>query len=70
MLKGRFKILLKIINIPLCHMLDLITTCICLHNMYIANSAGFDMDQALEAQKDAQIEVNITFGNLKGVDIF
>jgi len=44
MLKGRFRILLKIIDIPLCHMLNLVATCICLHNMYIANSNGFHMD--------------------------
>jgi hypothetical protein len=44
MLKGRFIILLKRINIPLRHMLDLVTTCIYLHNMYIANLDGFDMD--------------------------
>jgi hypothetical protein len=28
------------------------------------------MDQALEAQKNAQIEGNTTFGNLKEVNIF
>jgi hypothetical protein len=37
MLKGRFRILLKKINIPLRHMLNLVMTCICLHNMCIAN---------------------------------
>jgi len=42
MLKGRFKILLKIINISFCHMLDLVMVCICLNNMCIANSDGFD----------------------------
>ncbi len=36
----------------------------CLHNMCIASSNGFDMDQALEAQKYAQIETNTTFRNL------
>ncbi len=51
-------------------MLDLVTSYIYLHNMYIANSDGFDMIMALEAQRDAQIEINITFGNLKGVTIF
>jgi hypothetical protein len=44
MLKGRFRILLKGIGIPLCHMLDLMMACLCLHNMCIANSNGFDMD--------------------------
>jgi hypothetical protein len=44
MLKGKFKILPKIVNIPLCHMPDLVLACICLHNMCIASSDGFDMD--------------------------
>jgi hypothetical protein len=44
MLKGSFKILLKKVDIPLHHMLDLVTICICLHNMCIANLDGFDMD--------------------------
>jgi hypothetical protein len=37
MLKGKFRILLKKINIPLHHILDLITNCICLHNMCIVD---------------------------------
>jgi hypothetical protein len=44
MLKSEFKILLKEVNIPLHHMPNLVTTCICLHNMHIVNSNGFDMD--------------------------
>ncbi len=51
-------------------MLDLVMTCICLYNMCIANLDGLDMHLALEAQIDAQIEVNTTFENLKIVDIF
>jgi hypothetical protein len=43
MLKGRFRILLKRIDIPLCCMLDLMMTYICLHNMCIANLDGFDI---------------------------
>jgi len=51
MLKGRFRILLKRINSPLCHMPDLVMACICLHNVCIANSNGFDMDWALDAER-------------------
>jgi hypothetical protein len=51
-LKGRFRISLKRVDIPLCHMLDLVTVCICLHKMCIANLDGFDMDWALEVQKE------------------
>jgi hypothetical protein len=38
--------------------------------MCIVNLDDFNMDWALEVQKDAQIGTNTTFGNLKGVDIF
>ncbi len=46
----------------------MIMICMCSHNMSIVNLDDFDMDWALEVQKDAQIEANTTFGNLKGVD--
>ncbi len=70
MLKSRFRILLKRVNIPFCHMLNLVMACICLHNMCIANLNGFDMDWALEVQKNAQIEANTTFVNLKKANFF
>jgi len=70
MLKGRFRILLKRINIPLRHMPNLVTTCICLLNMCIANLDGFDMDWALEVQKETQTKVNSTFGNIKRTNLF
>jgi hypothetical protein len=44
MLKSKFKILLKEVNIPLHHMPNLVMTCISLHNMHIVDSNGFDMD--------------------------
>jgi hypothetical protein len=53
MLKGMFRILFKRIDIPLGRMSDMVMTCICLHNMCIANSYGFDMDWALEVQREA-----------------
>jgi hypothetical protein len=31
-------------------MLNLVTTCICSHNMHIVNLDGLDMDLGLEAQ--------------------
>jgi len=65
MLKNKLKILLKKVNIPFCHMPNLVMACICLHNMCIANLDGFNMDWALEVQKNAQIETNTTFGNLE-----
>jgi hypothetical protein len=44
MLEGKFKILFKIVDIPLRHISNLVMICICLHNMCIVNSNGFDMD--------------------------
>ncbi len=38
--------------------------------MCVANSNGFDMEWALNAQRFAQIETNTTFGNLKGTNVF
>ncbi len=49
---------------------NLVMASICLYNMCISNLDGFDMDQVLEVQKDAQIEANTTLGNFKRVDIF
>jgi hypothetical protein len=51
-------------------MLDLVMASICLHNTCIVNLDGFNIDWALEAQKDAQIETNTTFRNLKKTNIF
>jgi hypothetical protein len=33
--------------------------------MCIVNSVGFDVDWALEVQRNAKIETNTRFGNLK-----
>jgi hypothetical protein len=38
--------------------------------MCIANLDGFNIDWALEVQRNAYIETNTTFENLKGVDNF
>ncbi len=70
LLEGKFAILLKIVDIPLHHMSNLVMVCICWHNMLIVNSNGFDMDYALKAQKESQAKTNSTFDNIKGVDKF
>ncbi len=44
MLGGKLKILVKIVDIALRHVSNLVMVCICLHNMCIVNSNGFDMD--------------------------
>ncbi len=54
MLKEKFQFFFKRADIPLCHMLDFMMAYICLHNMCTAISDGFDMNWALEVQKEAQ----------------
>jgi hypothetical protein len=43
MFEGRFEILFKKMNILLHYMLNLVMACMCLYNMCIGNSNGFDM---------------------------
>ena len=49
-LKGRWRILLKRIDVPLENLPDLVTTCICLHNLCIIHGDGFNMQWARKAQ--------------------
>lgn len=53
MLKGRWRILLKRKDVSLTHMPDFVTAYICLCNLCIVNSNGFDMEWTWEAQRDA-----------------
>jgi hypothetical protein len=69
LIKGSFRILFKRVDIPLRYMPNLVMACRCLHNMCITNSNGFDMDSTLEAQKEAQVKANSTFGNIKRGDL-
>lgn len=69
-LKGRWRILLKRIDMPLEHVPDLVTACICLHNLCIIHGDEFDMQWAKEAEKVMEAERDATFGQLKSVDIF
>lgn len=48
---------------------NFVTTSICLHNICIHDSNGFNMDQALEVQTKAQAEKHTTFNNMKGTHI-
>jgi len=69
-LKGRWRILLKRIDMPLKHVPDLVTACICLHNLCIIHGDEFDMQWAKEAEKLMEAERDATFGQLKSADIF
>jgi hypothetical protein len=69
-LKGRWRILLKQIDMPLKHIPDLVTACICLHNLCIIYGNNFDMKWVEEVEKLLEAERNDHFGQLKSVDIF
>jgi hypothetical protein len=45
-LKGRWRILLKRIDVPLQNTADLVIACICLHNLYIGDGDLFSMEWA------------------------
>lgn len=45
-LKGCWRIILKIIDMPFKHVPDLVTTCICLQNLYIIHGDEFDLHWA------------------------
>ena len=50
-LKGRWRILLKRIDVPLQNLTDLLTSCICLHNLCLIHGDGFNMRWAVEAKR-------------------
>jgi hypothetical protein len=49
-LKGRWRILLKRIDMPLRHIPNVITACICLHNLCIIHRDEFDIEWAKEGE--------------------
>ena len=55
-LKGRWIIILKIVDMPLRHVQNLVTTCICLHNLCIIHKDKFDLDWAKEGERLMQRE--------------
>jgi hypothetical protein len=61
-LKGRWRILLKQIDMPLKHVPDFVTACICLHNLCFIHGDNFDMKWAEEAQKLLEAKRNNHFG--------
>ncbi len=69
-LKGRWRILLKRIDIPLRNLPDIVTATLCLHNMCILENDKFDMDWAKVAEKELQDEANKKLGNFQVRDMF
>jgi hypothetical protein len=69
-LKGRWRILLKRVDVPLQNTVDLVSACICLYNLCIGGDDLFDMDWAKEAEIEAKREVQFTFGDMNSIDLF
>jgi hypothetical protein len=69
-LKGRCRILLKRINVPLCHLLNIVTVIFYLHNSCIIHGDAFNMDWAREVEMEMQIEANGKFGDFQNKNMF
>ena len=69
-LKGRWRILFKRIDMPLQNVPDIATASHCLHNLCIIQNNEFNMKWAILAEKDLQEETNMSFGNLQNIDMF
>ena len=63
-LKGRWRILLKRIDMPLRNVPDIVTASLCLHNLYIIKKDEFNMEWAVDIENDLQEETNRSLGNL------
>ena len=55
---------------PLRNVLDIVTASFCLHNLCIIQKDEFNMEWAVDAEKDLQEEANMSFGNLQNIDMF
>ena len=69
-LKGRWRILLKRIDMPLRHVPNVVTTCICLHNLCIIHRDKFDDEWAKEGEMIMRRESRNELGQLENADIF
>ena len=69
-LKDRWHILLKRIDMPLQNVLDIVTTSLCLHNLCILENDEFDMNWARSAEEELQREANIALDRMHERDRF
>ena len=69
-LKGRWHILLKRIDMPLQNVLDIVTTSLYLYNLCILENDDFDMDWVRNAEVELQKEANMTLGRMHERDRF
>jgi hypothetical protein len=69
-LKGRWRIILKRIDMSLRHVQNLVTACICLHNLCIIHKDKFDLDWAKEGERLMQRESLERIWQFEKPDIF
>ena len=69
-LKGRWRILLKRIDMPLWNIPDIVTAYLCLHNLCIIYGKEFDFDWARMAEEGMKKTQAESFGDLKNTDRF
>jgi hypothetical protein len=69
-LKGRWQILLKRIDLPLYNVPDVVIACICLHNLCLIYTNGFDMRWAKQVEEEIEQTRLGIFGKLHNIDMF
>ena len=69
-LKGRWRILLKRIDMPLQNVPDIVIASLCLHNLCILENDDFDMDWARNSKEELQRETNMALGRMHESDRF
>ena len=55
---------------PLRNVPDIVTTTLCLHNLYIIQKDTFNMKWAVDVKKHLQKNTNRYLGNLQNIDMF
>jgi len=70
MLKGRWKILLKKIDMPLRSIPDMVTTCLCLHNLCLIHADEFDMNWARSDEEELKKTFLQNIGDFRDVNLF
>ena len=55
---------------PLRNVPDIVTASLSLHNLCIIQKDEFNMEWAVDVEKDLQEETNMSFGNLQNIDMF
>jgi hypothetical protein len=69
-LKGRWRILLKIIDMPLANIKDIVTACIYLYNLCIIHGDIFNKKWAKKAEKEMLDLSRQHFGHFQQIDTF